>query len=332
MIVYLWILLTIPSDRLVCELWTRAIPTQTELVQACGVDALNEYRLDVTQNGIGICSIPAASLPWVREDCNLSGDLDQYRMRIVEPKYQTALGCANIETFTADPPSDSVIRAQCPTARNYVVKLWASHPYTPTADPVPCKPPPVPQPATIATSKDLHLLAGKMIWYGLARSNCPNQFSGVDPITFAATACGMDGARASVITWQNSLDASILKASAEWHVPPQTLKNIIERETQYWAWTGSQEEHGMIQITDAGAHVVLHVYEKGYYQLTEEQRASARAAWLASLDCNYCSPQQAIDKANENMGKYAQALAAYYCMYGNWDAALTAWNVKYKEN
>lgn len=330
MTLFVWLLLTIPSDRLVCEMWTRAIPTRDELVQACGTDALGAYRLDVTEDGRGICSIPAASLNWVMQDCNLEGTLDLYRLRIVKADHQESI-CTVITTTREIPPTPEEIKRQCPAAAKYIIKPWGTAPADPKPDTV-CKPPSTPQPSSIATTKDLHLLAGKLIWYGIARPNCPNKLAGVDPLTFAATACGVEGTRAQVIAWQNSLDGSILKASAEWNVPPMTLKNIIERETQYWAWTGVDDEHGMIQITDDGAHVVLHVYEKGYYQLTPEQRQSARAAWLASLDCNYCSPQQAIEKAKENMGKYAQALAAYYCMYGNWDAALTAWNVKYKEN
>jgi hypothetical protein len=142
----------------------------------------------------------------------------------------------------------------------------------------------------------------------------------------------MEEARDDVITWQNALDEAILKASAEWNVPPMTLKTIIERETQFWPWTGTDGEHGLIQITDAGADVVLHVYERGYYQLRPEQRAQARAAWLASLNCHGCGPVQWLDKARADMPKYAQALAAYYCITGNWPDALALWNIKYKEN
>jgi len=328
MTLYIWWLFTIPTDRLVCELWTRNVPTQAEIVQSCGTADLGPYTLQVTRGGVTVCTIPAPSLPWFMQDCTLSGRMDDYRLRVVEPMYQTLI--CSVSTPTQDAPTADEIAAQCPGAAKYEIRFSGTRQADPKPDTV-CMPPPTPRPDTIATSKDLHLLAGKLIWYGRARSNCPGGLAGVDPETFAATACGMDGARADVIAWQNSLDDAILQASAAWNVPPMTLKNIIERETQYWPWTGSLGEHGMIQITDDGAHIVLHVYEKGYYQLRPEQRAQARAAWLASLDCYYCSPEQAIQKARESMSKYAQALAAYYCTYQNWPAALTAWNVKYKE-
>jgi hypothetical protein len=135
-----------------------------------------------------------------------------------------------------------------------------------------------------------------------------------------------------MIAWQNSMDTEILKAAAKWNVPAPMLKQMIENETQFWSWTGSPQEHGLIQATDYAAHAVLHVYERGYYSLTPTQRASARAAWLNQLDCQACDPKQTIEHAKQNMSRYAQTLAAYYCMYGSWNEALRAWNVKYQEN
>ena len=325
---FIWLLLTLPHDRLVCDLWIAEPPTQAALIQTCGTDALGEYRIDVLENGIGICSRPGGDLLFVADWCNLYYPLDHYRLRIVEPDYQDLIGCT-VKTLTAEQPSARVIREQCPEAVDYEVRAGGTRQVKPEADPV-CKPPSTPQPASIATSHELYLLAGKLIWYGYAQAACPGGLSGVDPETFAATPCGMDGARAQMIAWQNSLDDAILKAAREWNVPAEMLKELIERETQYWSWTGVDGEHGLIQITDDGAAVVLHVYEKGYYQMPPNAQYQARAAWLASLDCYYCSPRQTIEKAARDMSKYAQSLAAYYCMYGSWENALAKWNINYQ--
>lgn len=327
--IFIWFLLTIPQDRLICELWTRQLPGPAALVQACGTDALDAYRLDVTRDNLVTCTLPAASLPWVVDDCHLNAPLDAYRLRIVEPNYQEAIGCTVI-TDIADKPPAWMVASQCPQAREYVVRFGGTRQPDPVAGS--CKPPSVTQPASIATSENYHLLAGKLIWYNLAKSQCPNGYSGVDPVTFAASACGMDGARPQVIAWQNSLDTSILAAAREWNVPADLLKRIIAKESQFWIWTGVTGEHGLAQITDAGAQLVLQIYEKGYYALTPTQQAQARAAWLNSLDCRGCTPLQTIEKAKADMPKYAQALAAYYCTFGSWTEAAAKWNIKHKEN
>ena len=335
MLIFLWLILTIPTDRLVCELWTRDLPAPAALVQACGTDALGEYRLDVLRNGVGICSIPASSLFTVRENCALTSPLDAYRLRIVEPAYQIAIGCT-VETAAQIEPGWNVIAEQCPEAKKYgssgiTLRFWGTRQPKPKADPI-CKPPIVEQPSTIATSENYYLLAGKLIWYGLAKANCTGGYSGLDPLTLSAIPCGMDGAHVKMIEWQNGLDAEILAAAREWNVPAALLKRLIADETQFWTWTGTAGEHGMIQITDAGASVVMHVYQDGYYRMSEQQKQNVRSAWLMQLDCFNCSPVAAYDHARRSMRYYAQALAAYYCMYGSWDDALRAWNIRHREN
>jgi hypothetical protein len=310
-------------------LWVNQPPARAEFVQACGPGAFDtSYRVDVLSGGATICSLPAASLSYVAEDCALNGSLDQYRLRIVQPDYQTAI--CKVETPDKREPTAREIEAQCPQATTmYEVRFFGEREVKPETVST-CKPPPVAQPASIATSEEYYLLAGKLIWHGLAKSECPGGYSGVDPVTFAATPCGMTGARDEMIAWQNSLDDSILAAAREWNVPADLLKRIIAAETQFWTWTGVDDEHGLAQITDDGAAVVLHVYEAGYYRLTPRQQFSARQAWLRQLDCNYCTPLQGIEHAKRAMPLYAQALAAYYCMYGSWDAAVRAWNINYK--
>lgn len=326
MIFYVWYLLTLPNDRVICDIWTREL-TRAALIQACGTEDLSGYRVDVYEAGIKICE--GADALTIASTCALGKPMDTYRLRIVKPNEQRLLPCS-VLTPTNTPPTHEEVRAQCPEI-TVAYEIRYSGTKTVPSDPPPvCKPPKVKQPASIATSNDLHLLAGKLIWYGYARANCPGGYSGVDPVTHAATACGLDGARAEMIAWQNQLDAAILNAAAEWNVPADILKDIIEAETQFWSWTGTDGEHGLIQITDAGAAVVMHMYQPGYYRMTPQQQAEARAAWLRSLDCEYCTPKQALEKAKQDMGKYAQALAAYYCMYGSWENALKAWNIKHE--
>lgn len=335
MLIYLWILLTLPTNRLVCELWTREIPNSAALVQACGTDALGQYTLYVTQNGIGVCETDAANLATVASICALPSRLDAYRLRIVEKNYQVAIGCT-IETPTDQAPDRTVIIEQCPEAEKYgsngiVVHYWGTRQPTPEVDTV-CKPPQIEQPSSIATSENYYLLAGKLIWYGLAKANCTGGYSGLDPLTLSALPCGMDGARPQMIAWQNGLDDAILAAAREWNVPAVTLKQLIADETQFWTWTGVNGEHGLVQLTDAGAVVVMHVYQDGYYQMSNQRKQNIRTTWLQKLDCYNCTPLAAYEHAKQSMSYYAQALAAYYCMYGSWDAALTAWNIKHKEN
>jgi hypothetical protein len=322
MLLYLWLILTIPQDRVVCSLWISKMPTTAALVQTCGTDNISPYRLDVKYNDVTVCTQPAQNLFTIMADCALSGTLGDYRFVVVEPNYQTSL-CA-VSTTTNTKPTNAEIDKQCPAhPSSFIVEFWGTRKATETTQ---CKPPAPTQPASIATSHELHLLAGKLIWYGYIKPNCPQ---GVYSAPLTPTPCALDASRSAVYDWQNSMDAEILQAANEWNVPALTLKQMIENESQFWGWTNSPEEHGLIQATDYAAFAVLHVYERGYYALTPSQRASARAAWLAQLDCPGCDPKKTIEHAKRNMSRYAQTLAAYYCMYGSWPDALRAWNIKY---
>lgn len=325
MILYLWFLLTVPQDRLACSLWVSQPPTNAAIIQACGAIDLAAYRLDVQSAGVVICSRRADVIRDVIGECVLSSPLDHYHLNIVEENYQTTI-CA-VETEERIEPTREEVTRQCPEATEYVIR-YAGTKQVSAAAPV-CKPPSVAQPASITTREDYYLLAGKLIWFGLAKANCAGGYSGVDPETFAATPCGMDGARAEMLAWQNGLDEAIIASSRTWNVPAALLKRIIADETQFWSWTGEDGEHGLIQITDAGAAVVLHVYLAGYYRMNPREQYEARQLWLRQLDCVNCSPLAAYDHAKRVMDLYAQSLAAYYCMFGSWDSAVRVWNVKH---
>jgi hypothetical protein len=329
MLLYIWFLLTIPQDRLICSLWISQPPTPAALVQACGTDAIGAmHRLDVLYAGQVVCSKPGNALTWIQQDCTLSGPLSNYRINVIQPRYQTTL--CSVTTPTNDKPSAEEIKRQCPDAKGPITNYDLRFAGTREADQplTMCKPPAVDQPASIATTDTYHLLAGKLIWHGYAKANCPNGALNVE--TFAASPCGIEAARSQMLNWQNGLDAEILKASREWNVPAMTLKAIISKETQFWPWTGTDGEHGFIQITEDGAGLVLQQYQPGYYQLNPAERHQARIAWLKQLDCAFCSPVQSYDHAKRVMNLYAQSLAAYYCTYGSWESALRAWNINHQ--
>lgn len=329
MLLYLWLILTIPQDRVICSLWINQPPSQVEIVQACGTADLSPYRLDVQSGGVTICSKPGTSLLDVRDECYLGGSLDRYRMIVIQPDYQT--GVCTVTTEEKIEPTREEVIAQCPDApANYQTRFTGTREVTITETTI-CKPPAIQQPASIATSKEYHLLAGKLIWFGLAKASCDGGYSGVDIRTMTATPCGLAGTRDEVIAWQNGLDRDITSAASLWNVPASLLKEIIAAETQFWTWTGVDGEFGLIQITDDGAAVVLHVYQYGYYKLTPHQQQQARSAWLRQLDCFNCTPVTAYEHARKVMPLYAQALAAYYCMFGSWDDAVRVWNIKHSE-
>ena len=43
-LIFLWYLLTIPTDRIACTLWVKQPPTAEALIAACGFNDLGKYR------------------------------------------------------------------------------------------------------------------------------------------------------------------------------------------------------------------------------------------------------------------------------------------------
>jgi hypothetical protein len=312
-----------PQDRLICSLWISQPPSQEQLVQSCGTANLNPYRLDVSYNGTAICSKPASQLPTIKSDCLLT-DLSAYRLNIIEPNYTRAI-CA-VSTLTAVEPTRSEIESQCPEALkvNYQVKPWGTKKQESSS--LSCKPPLVQQPASITTGENYHLLAAKLIWYGYAKADCPN---GALISPTSPTPCGLSAARPAILEWQNGMDSQILETATKYNIPARAMKEIIARETQFWSWTGINGEHGIFQITEDGADLVLRMSLPGYDRMKENVKRDYRIAWLKQLDCETCTPKQAYDHAKRNMDLFGEALAAYWCTYGTWDDAIRAWNEKH---
>jgi len=347
-IALIFYLLTMPTDRLICSVWTNHAPTSGDIVAACGTLDLAAYELRVVNNATGLIAcdhLDGGQIYTPREACQISGRLDGYRLDLIRPNYAELI--CSIETL-AETPSPNEISDQCSPEilksyqagdleLRYMTKreiVTETH-----SEPL-CAPPPLitgaaalekpKNAAELASAEKYHLLAGKLIWFGYAKpTKCPGGLSGVDIESGAATACGMESAASELYAWQNRLDDQIFAAAAEYNVPPRLLKRLIATESQFWPWTGSDGEAGLIQITDQGADLVLRYTLEGYLMLNADQRQAERSQWLNALRCDYCDVNGSMQHAAKMMPQYAQALAAFYCQYGSWEAALNAWNIKH---
>jgi hypothetical protein len=186
----------------------------------------------------------------------------------------------------------------------------------------------------LATTSRYELLAGALLWNGLARPNC-GSYSGLNALQPpVATPCGMDSALPHVLEWQNSYDRSIYDAGLTIGVPPRLLKRMIAVESQFWpGWTNIDGETGLLQITKDAADIALRyspdLYDRfcgwncntGYDLLSEARKAAMRKTFLDTT---------------RSMQMNAQIVAAYYC-YANelapqtapparWDITLAVWN------
>jgi len=107
----------------------------------------------------------------------------------------------------------------------------------------------------IATSNDLALLAGKLIWNGTVNASaCSN--GGLET-NGAATPCGMEAAYAEVVEWQNAHDEEIFLAAQSARIPPKLIKGIIALESQFWPNWEIDDEYGQAMITEDGVDMLL---------------------------------------------------------------------------
>jgi len=344
-LIYIWFLLTTPTDKLICTLWVSQPPDNAALASACGDLGYRNYMIwravDI-QSGQTACEGPASDLPAI--NCDLT-PFDKYLIEVIWPNDQEVI-CAVTMTGPETPDANAVA-FQCPqqaadyAAGNLVLKFAGSRPKDPDPLPVcPMKPleagngiydlPPAPE--GLQTSMPYAILAGDLLWYGLDVPNC-NGWSGVDPITHAATQCGIESVLPDLIYWQNRFDQAIYDAAAQAQVPPKLLKGVISVESQFWPLAvGTIGEAGMIQLTDIGADISLLYSQKLY--------ASMCPFALRSQDCSYpyailapseqaairdflraaltfqSPPAQAAINANNSMWINANVLSAYYCYAG----------------
>ncbi len=133
----------------------------------------------------------------------------------------------------------------------------------------------------------------------------------------AADGCGMAAARQTVITWQNQFNDDIYKAAAAYHVPARMIKRIIAVESQYWpVWTNARGETGMLQISRAGADVLLRydgTLDPEYPRRPADAQYWKRLEVLQVLACAGCSVSDAVRHMHVTIPIYARLLAAYRC-------------------
>jgi len=334
-LIFLFALLSTPTDRILCDLWTRAL-TQEAFDAACPVRALEGLRVDVYSLDMQhLCSKPAQSLPRILQDCNLNAALDQYILRIVQPA-QSDLLCM-VESGHEAAPAPEEIAAQCPGVSDYIIKPAGSRAAadeTPFACPVPSLPPiglglydATGSADDLVTYDELPLLAGKLIWFGHVNVTTCEGASGVTPQQ-VATPCGYLSAYDDVIAWQNQFNAAILSAGQTYGVPARLLKRMMMIESQLWPFydKGEDGEIGIMQITDNGLDTLLRwdrAIDPDYLARDEIARAWSRNVTRDLFHCQGCDINRAVQAIKVNMPYYARMLAAFRCRAVTLNPALT---------
>jgi hypothetical protein len=311
LLIYIWLLLTSPSDRLVCSMWTSAPPTQASLT-AAGCVFTPDEAAGYIWRGVDlwtrqpVCERPASELPAIT--CDLY-PLDHYMIQVIEPGYQEQLCAVSIKH--SGPPSAEEISSRCGTiAGGYELRLVSTGPDLPPATPAPFCPLPTltpdqlpADPSALATANDYQLLATRLRWY-----------YGTDDLAAA---------------WQNQFDGAIYAAGQLTSVPPRLLKGVLAQESQFWPLWNDPDgaEVGLGQLTDNGADMALRfsrdLYaatcpiatrncEIGYDVQPSEIKQLMRDILRRSLKV-YGTPRQAAAAARSTVLTWARILAAYYC-------------------
>jgi hypothetical protein len=354
-LLFVWTMLTTPTDRLICSMWLSVPPTAADVRAACGtlqsVDKLTVQAVEIT-TGRTVCEQPASDLPTLT--CDL-WPLSNYRLTVVHKKFQEHV--CTLRVSHEGEPTSAEIAAQCPQAPTQYVLIFEGKQDT-GPDPEPaCSPPPLTtgdgpdqlpaDPVGLATSDRLQYLAGRLLWYGIATPNCDG-WSGVNPQNGMATECGMDSALVQVGGWQNLLDHAIWQAGAAHNVPPRRMKQILLIESQMWPLAvGTDGERGMMQLSEAGADFILRASpdlyaefcpqaifpsrctEQRYDTLNQWERENVRLALLAKLTTAGSTPLTALRSAN--MDLFARMLAGAWCgvqstPHPDWEGVLAAWH------
>jgi Transglycosylase SLT domain len=334
-LLFTWYLLTYPYDKIICSLWISQPPSQDAIVQSCGSADLSSYRMDVVPlNSLDVqCSKPAEAIYQVIDACHLSDSLDHYRLRIIKPNVVEWI-CTIIIQHEGQ-PTEQEIKMACPNrSLNGQLVFGKKEPLPPPPAPI-CKPAAIQSgaglyqrassSADLTTNDDLAWLAGRMIWLGMVHADCGSDAI-LDPDTQAATPCGLAAAHSAMIPWENQFNDDIYKAAIAFSVPARLLKRMMEIESQFWPlWISSSGEVGLMQITDNGADVFLRYdpnYSAGYPSEKGKTQTKARNSFMNSLQCYFCSLDQAVRKAHQTIPIYARILAAYRCRAVSMNSAL----------
>ncbi|MBI5950209.1 MAG: hypothetical protein HY865_01015 [Chloroflexi bacterium] len=334
-ILFLFALLTTPTDRWVCDLWTNQI-TRDGVISACGVDLLEGLRLDVYvyEDMRHVCSVDAVYLNDIAElaeICQLRMTLDNYVLRLNEPGYYSII--CYVESTHEDAPVPEEIAAQCPQARNYVIEFAGTKTIEeekefqcPSRDLLPGYGlyQQAPSAQSLLTDEDYTWLAGQLIWGGLVRTNCDYP---IDVNTMTATPCGMAAARSKVVQWQNQFDQDIYNVALAYNVPARLLKRMMGVESQFYPfYTGPDGEHGVMQITDNGLDTLLRFdrdIDPFYFERGDTGKFWSRSVTRDTLKCEGCTLKEAVEKIKKDLPIYARILAAFHCRAVTVNPALT---------
>lgn len=325
-LLYLFALLTTSTDRILCDLWTRAL-TQEALTAAC--PAITEgARVDVyTLDMSLVCSKPAPFLNRITEECGLNGALDQYILRIVKPGHQELI--CMIESQYQQAPSEEEIAQQCPNATNYTIQFAGTRevkesapacPYTPIEEGAGLYQQPT-QASDLITTDPLPILAGNLIWFGFVNVTTCNGMSGVD-LNRSASPCGLAAAFPAVVAWQNQFDTAILEAARTYAIPARLLKRMMMVESQFWHYfdNGADGEIGILQVTDNGLDTLLRF--DPWLDPAYQAKSPNAQAWSRAFVRHYFNPES-VQHVNQNIPYFARLLAAYHCRAVTLNPALT---------
>lgn len=326
MLILLWYLLTAPTDRLICQLWTEQID-QPGLVAACG-EYVAEHSADYVVMVEDGCTTTLDALA----ACPYQGQ----HVMVYQPNYSVYL-CTVTVNHQGEPLQAEIAR-DCTTEGMLAwmngKTVW-NGPYTKPTETIPppvCPLLPIPpgpgfyeQPRStgdLATAEAYEILSYNLRWYG---------FFTLSPVD-----------------WQNQFDNAILRAAVANNIPARVIKAIIAQESQFWPYAvGPGDEWGLIQISEDGADLALHYSPELYKQIcplalwdcskpyrTQSTANQKAVMWSLRvfLRLDQYEIRRALQKAHEHIPLYAQILAAYRCYTlailpgAGWDATIAAYN------
>jgi hypothetical protein len=308
-LLYIWALLSTPTDRMICSMWISNPPTRADMAAAgciwsAELAPVYVWRAIDWRTGQVFCERPAAELPILT--CDL-WPLDSYLLRVYEPDYQDQLCWVTLRH--AGPPEpgemDQCDKNSVATLQNGQAtwKLMTSGPQgTPEPPAAACTLPQVDNSSPLATYNDYQFLEGRLKWWGVNISSAD---------------------------WQNRFDEQIGGGADAAGVPAALLKAMIAQESQFWPlWTGSDGEVGWMQLTWDGADNVLRQdldlfkrycpraiwgnYCTSYDLLTMDQRRLVQAELVNSLQVAG-TPIEAAAMAASDLWIDAHILRAYAC-------------------
>ena len=337
-LLFVWSLLTTPTDKILCTLWVNKVPTLAIWYQACPflakADKVTAYNmrdyfivqfLDI-KTGLVVCAQPAQDLPAVT--CHPT-PLYDYKILLVWHNSQSPV--CGIKIVHEGEPSRDEILAACgmDILRQYITGQLVLKSFGTYQPPQPAGtviyPPALTdaQLGNIQTSESYQVLAANLNWYGIA-----------DPVNL----------------WQNQWDEAILKAGEQTNVPPRLIKALIGQESQFWPLWSGENEVGLIQLTDYGADTVMRwsaglfsIYcphailpsrcDLGYALLYPSEQQAVRDVFRSSLVLTG-TPRQAADQVLGEIPIYAVIIEVYFSASAeavaplppSWDYAIAAYH------